>query len=264
MIEKRQLRWLASTVIAAAGLMGWSAVGFSQESPKLAVAPIEDEQETCNCYWDRDCGTGGDCTGYFQCKLSGKLDGTCKKPAADVEVLGKAAQRLRLEAEPEELAAAVDFYFQAYLSPARKGDGPADLRSFSRAKAIWLSSSNQTIHEVVQEAVHEALDTTIGFDFVYPQPLCVSRSQRGNLRAVPEAGAELIEAVRDGLVQGLLTRDATVIEQNLAGFWARHPDYHPNHTGRYYPHGHAGESSDPQALQREALGQILQRLLELL
>ena len=228
-----------------------------------------DEGCTCTCYWDADCGTGGDCTGYGNCTLSGKLDGTCKKDA-ELELLAispgdaRRSQELRFAAEPEELAAAVDFYFKAYLKPARLGDGTADAALFSRAQAIWLGERTRELHAVVQEAIHEALDTTLGFDFVFPQPACFNPSRLGNVRAVPEAGPGLIQTVRTGFLEGILNRDPSAVDQPLREFWKRNPEYHPNHTGRYYPHGHTGESHDAESVQREALQKILGRLIELM
>jgi hypothetical protein len=236
--------------------------------PLSAAGAIIVEPVTCTCYWDADCGTGGDCTGYGKCTRSGKLDGTCKtvvvvdQPQAILS--GDAPQQLRFAAEPEELAAAVDLYFKAYLKPARLGDGTADARLFSRAQAVWLGSRTQELHAAVQEAIHEALDTTLGFDFVFPEPACFNPSGLGNLRAVPEAGPGLIQAVRIGFTEGILNRDPSAVDQPLREFWKQNPDYHPNHTGRYYPHGHTGESHDPELAQREALQRILTRLIELM
>jgi len=130
---------------------------------------------SCNCYYDRDCpGTEKpDCTGYFQCKLNGKLDGTCKAktvtvddPAEPVDP-NRASDEYRVVRQPSPppdsaaVAAAVELYVKAYLPPILAGTGRADATFVREAQSVDLGYHHALRHLTIQEAVNEALDATL-------------------------------------------------------------------------------------------------------
>jgi hypothetical protein len=186
----------------------------------------------CSCYFDDECDLL--CGGYGQCTPNGKADGTCGpwKPHGgifDAVAWSKAA----------------DLYFEAYQVPVKAGEGRPDERLLQVAGKIELGDDTRGNHEVLQQVIFECLDAALGFDFQFPQP----GQSTGNIRGVPPEATELVEAVRKGFVNALVKKDPNVAAVPIREFWKNHPNYVPRHTGRYYPHGHAGPPPNPEKSQ---------------
>jgi hypothetical protein len=139
------------------------------------------------------------------------------------------------------LIEALELYFDAYLVPISEGEGRPSLEILTQAESVGLSAVQRT---EVRNAVHRALDAVIGFDFEYPQGPPASLGNTGvasfgNIRGTPDGATAIAMAARTAMVNAISTRNLNAIAGPLEGFWATHPDFHPNHTGREYPHGHA-------------------------
>lgn len=255
------------------------AVTTAQPAQAPLAADTGEDKEDCNCYWDSDCGdTTPDCTGYNKCKLQGKLDGTCQGRDAVPVDPGTTTDALSVDVgpaagpNPAAVAHAVELYVKAYLSPTVEGTGRGDIELIREAQQVDLGRRHAARHLKIQEAVHEALDATLGFDFLMPFPhgdlfggavYGYDSAHFGNVRIVPPAAPELVEAVRTGLVEAVRTGDAAAVAAPLGDFWQRNPDYEPFHTGRYYPHGHEHESQEVVHIQTAALERIAERLIDL-
>ena len=281
MTSKRTVRLCGRTALFACALLLVAAVAAADEAGTQTAIAIDDTAVTCTCYWDRDCGTGGDCTGYGKCTKSGKLDGTCKTVATEEPLphggaaTSVAALRLALPVPPADASAvrdAVELYVRAYAVPVDAGTGRPDATLLAAAQRIDLGARHAERHLRIQEAVHEALDATLGFDFILPEiygdlyggaVYGVDARLFGNVRFVPHGADEVVAAVRDALSAALADGDPAAVGAPLAAFWQANPDYAPLHTGRYYPHGHHGESHDVAGQQIEALTRIAERLIDL-
>lgn len=262
------------------GLLAFLVIpAFADDTTSSAQIGVigDEEKEDCTCYWDADCpGDDGDCTGYFKCKQSGKLDGTCKKKAdavpTELATAGKAST-----VDREALAEALTLYFDAYMVPVNEGTGRGDMGFLYAAQRVDLGSPRGfEVHGLLLDVVHEALDTTLGFDFVFPynsgdcrgtsievMRLNALSPEPGNIRIVPDHAVHMLMATRNSLLEAVRTGDAEAAAGPMQAFWDGHGHYHPHHTGRYYPHGHDGEETDPAPQQIAALQRIASRLLDL-
>jgi hypothetical protein len=180
---------------------------------------------TCNCYWSSDCGSNQSCGGYFSCEQSGKLDGTCRSSGGlspgDFPILH----------------GAVDDYYQAFLAAAMGGGGLPDAEISARAQGKSLSLEG---HFAAQQIVNDSLDVVLGFDFLRPQIMfCHGFGQIFSFRSFyPREAEELVDATRRGVVDAIRAKEPARVGGPIRGFWAKHPNYRPLHTGRCFPHGH--------------------------
>lgn len=239
----------------------------------------------CDCYYDHECASGNCLVPV--CSLDGKIDGVCIadggggdggggiEPAADDFFIGD-------DVDPLAVAGAADFYFQAYLVAVRRGEGRPDPGLLTAASDVRLgrkAHADRRNHRLLLQVVHEILDAVLGFDFQAPNALDVllpprRRSKRhfgglqgsdsdprfGGIRNVPPGAVEIVEAARSGFVEAVKSGDPDRVAAPLRAFWAKYPSYEPFHTGRYYPHGHAGEPTVPEASQIAALRARYKRL----
>lgn len=204
---------------------------------------------TCTCYWDSDC-TSNDCGRYGECTASGKLDGLCATAGEAVLIWDPGF-------DPSDVGDAADLYMQAYSVPVMVGEGRPDALLFCEAQKVVLGNANEANHEAIRQLVHEVLDAVLGFDFEFPQ----GDENVGNIRGVPPQAVDILEAARAGFVTAIMTENPDAVAAPLEDFWAANPEYHPNHTGRYYPHGHPGEPLDSLASQINALTVRVARIL---
>jgi hypothetical protein len=254
----------AIVIIATVGVLPARMVHALRAGP-----PTPPKLPACNCYRDYNCtGETNWCDildvncalgKKNHCTCNGKNDGLCKiwTPTPTPNPFTPQA--------PAPVIESIDLFFRAYLVPIDQGEGRADGGLLAAAYSIILTSNLSTtdLHRVVAEA----LDAVIGFDLVFPAwhvpyadpgqgmgPLVV-----GNIRGTPPGSAEIVRAAREAMLQAIETRNLNVIEPLLADFWSNHPDYHPMHTGRLYPHGHEGDES---LVPLEAQVQTLRRLVQ--
>jgi hypothetical protein len=129
-----------------------------------------------------------------------------------------------------------------------KGEGGMpDVDLVRRAQDQRLTTDE---HFAVQLIVHNALDLTLGFDFIGPQPSCIGADEDGQLDpgglgqmrlaakdALPEE-IELAEIVHQSVVGAIKANKPDIVAQPIQLFWKKHPTYQPRHTGRCFPHGH--------------------------
>ncbi len=162
-----------------------------------------------------------------------------KAPATNVDVFG-----------------AVDAYLVAYRDGilARELQPTDAMWAKATAAASPLSASADFD---VRRLVASLLDDALGFDFVQPTSdglehgngdgstvFNKGRAVHGFFRSVPDeaTSAALIEAVRAGVAAAFEKNDSRYATGPIVGFFSKYPDYHPMHTGRCYPHGHADYS----------------------
>ncbi|HMB54001.1 MAG TPA: hypothetical protein VKU40_11840 [Thermoanaerobaculia bacterium] len=277
-----QRGWTMYVVMIAAlllfGTAGMATADEAHGDTNPAIAIGGGGGTTCTCYWDADCpGDDGDCTGYGDCEESGKLDGTCKaKAVAQPRTELSSIDGLRLDlpqpADAGLVSEALDLYLAAYAVPVEAGTGRPDADLLAAAQRVDLGNRHAERHLAIQMAVHEALDATLGFDVHLPHlhgdlygGAVYGMNPRlfANVRIVPHGADEMVEALRDGLAAALADNDPAAVGPSLAAFWQANPHYEPHHTGRYYPHGHHGESHDVTHQQIEAVTRIAERLVDL-
>jgi hypothetical protein len=207
----------------------------------------KNEGVACDCYYACIPGNMCECADPNQkcnlispgCDLDGKRDGKCVIPPIMVPSFDTP--------DTPSLLTALNLYFEAYLVPVSEGEGRPDAEVLDAALAVQLGAGNEKLHSMIQDGVHEALDALIGFDLVLPMSpgkfndpgQGVGPPRFGNIRGTPALGVEIINAARTGIMEAIQYRNLNEIDEHLADFWQEHPDFHPNHAGRYYPHGHA-------------------------
>ena len=64
-------------------------------------------------------------------------------------------------------------------------------------------------------------------------------SRTGNVRGTPAEAAAIVDATHEAIRNAILNRNLNAVVEPLTEFWTANPDFHPDHTGRYYAHGHA-------------------------
>jgi hypothetical protein len=203
----------------------------------------------CNCYYTDNCkktGRGNKCkyvwTGV-SCQIVKKPDMkingvfVCGEPPnipqCDGLCMFKLARRLVWEeVQPFDVVQAAELYFQAYLQVGRRAGGPPDREIVRRAADIPLPVN---WHLELIDAVHGALDATLGWDFMKctVRPTCF-----GNVGQLTDVAAELVDAAREGFIAGLRDNNPDAVEAPLRDFWSRNEGFSPMHHGRCYAHGH--------------------------
>jgi hypothetical protein len=152
-------------------------------------------------------------------------------------------------------------YFDAYDRPMRAQTGRPDSILFFASRKIRLGrkkSTNIYNHEVIHDVFQEILDATLGFDI----DLSSKPNEIGNVKFVPHDAYEFFTLIRKGFIEGLKSENPKIIERYLREFWDKHKDYHPMHTGRYYPHGHAETIPTPFESQNIVLQQRIEVLVK--
>ncbi len=188
----------------------------------------------CSCYWSSECGSGQYCNYGSGCTVSGKKDGTCTTNSGGLGGFGA-------------ISVAVGFYFQAYEVPLRGAGGLPDIRLVRQAQTQALPAAG---HLAVQRIIQNALDLSLGWDFVGPQacigsgaPEHLGTGSLGQIRLpgkdAPPAAAEMLAAMRQAVLEALKGKDANLVAGPIQAFWKKYPDYQPRHTGRCWPHGHS-------------------------
>ena len=248
-------------------VVGLTLVVLSVQAPAFGLPPRE-TGVTCNCYrLDDMCPAS--CPGCTcdpmrggDCGLDGKLDVNCSPPPNPTP-----------QSNPSNLVNALDLYIEAYMVPIGNGAGRPDASLFDAAARVNLGAENQRMHGLLEDTIHTALDAVIGFDIALPRianiqceaPASdrgVGRSKTGNVRGTPPESVAIVEATHEGLRNAILTRNLNAVVPPLTAFWTAHPDFHPSHTGRYYPHGHSEyEGITPLEGQIRVLKQSLLFLL---
>lgn len=219
---------------------------------------------TCNCYYSSDCTGVNYCQGYGNCTPSGKLDGTCSTIAVANTVDSARSGQVPVKEKAEDVYAAVDSYFQAFLKAVKKGGGVPDPELVAVAQKAHLSQSG---HDGVERAVWVSLDAVMGWDFMYPNKLQRSWGAVGNIREVPSGAvaAGLVEATRQGLLAAIQAHDPAKVDAPLQAFWAENPTYIPQHLGRCYPHGHkeVTDEATSVACQTDTLQRVAATLIKM-
>src|SRR5215469_1357029 len=139
---------MKTTLSLVCGLL-FSGLAVAQNTN--AVASAIAEKETCNCYYSTDCIGVNYCQGYGNCTPSGKLDGTCTTIGIASDPTNSSKNRqVPVKEKPEDVYAAVDSYFQAFLKAVKKGGGVPDAELVAAAQKAHLSQSG---HDGVEHAV---------------------------------------------------------------------------------------------------------------
>lgn len=209
----------------------------------------------CNCYLGPDCGSedpGACYNGPLNgCERNGKNDGTCRLDAPKIDVAPIPSS------EATEL---LTLAFDAYEQPILAGGGHPNPALWAQIDA---AAATPKLAFAARVAVYEALDATLGFDLNLAEPS--EPGGMGNIRGVPDpqATVALLHATRDAVVGAIADHDPDAVAAPLQAFWAQHPGYHPMHTGRCYPHGHANVAP-PLPCQVGELKRKVAHVLELL
>lgn len=227
-----------------------------------AVATPVATKETCNCYYSSDCIGVNYCQGYGNCTPSGKLDGTCT--TIGIAIDPSTTTQAQVKEKPEDVYAAVDSYFQAFLKAVKKGGGVADPELVAAAQKVHLSQSGRA---GVERAVWVSLDAVMGWDFMYPNKLQRSWGAVGNIREVPSGAIAvgIVDATRRGLLAAIQTHDPSKVDAPLQAFWTENPTYIPQHLGRCYPHGHkeVTDEASSVACQTDTLQRVAATLIKM-
>ncbi len=225
----------------------------------------------CNCYYSENCqetGRGNKCkyvwtgvsclivpkphTKINDVYICGEIPGN---PQCDGLCTVKPIRPINWEEViPFEVAQAADLYFRAYLRAGVRGGGPPDRALVRRAGDLQLPIN---WHLELIDAVHGALDVTLGWDFM---PCTERNTCFGHVPRLEETAAALVDAAREGFVAGLLDNDPGAVEAPLRSFWSRTEAFVPMHGGRCYPHGHPDAHDEPTC-QIEELKADLRLLL---
>jgi hypothetical protein len=186
-------------------------------------------ETSCNCYYSSDCGSGQTCGGYFNCKLVGKLDGTCRSSGGggvwEVADLTVAAEGVRE-------------YFRAFEISAADPTGKTVAEAIAQLDRVQSRRLTGKGHLAVQELTLDALDLTVGFDLIRASTRLCTLPVPTLRVALHGPEAALVAAVREGLAAAIESGDPGRLEAPLRRFWSEHPDFEPDHTGRCYEHGH--------------------------
>lgn len=248
-------------------VVGLALVGLSVHAvPAFGLPPASTPGTTCDCYRIDDMCTCPGCTCNptrgGTCDEDGKLDVRCSPPPSPAP-----------QTNPSLLVSALDLYMQAYMVPVSNGEGRPDASLFNAAVRVNLGAENQRVHGLLQDTIHAALDAVIGFDFGLPriannqcqEPASdrgAVQPRQGNVRHTPPEAVAIVEATAEGIRNAILSRNLNAVVQPLTEFWTANPNFHPFHTGRYYPHGHPEYvGSTPLAGQILVLKQSLRFLL---
>lgn len=199
-------------------------------------------QTICTCYYSSDCrGRNSTCDLGGRCLPSGKKDGTCNIGTAP-PLIGSAdvppvEQNNLVAADKLAVSSALDAHFRSFIKATENGGGHPDPELLQSAQNVRLSEEG---HSRVERAVWVSLDAVMGWDFQYPTAVQKAEGFEGNIREVEggtSAGA-IVDADSRGLLEALRTGDTKDVAPPLQEFWAKNPNYQPNHLGRCYPHGH--------------------------
>jgi hypothetical protein len=281
-MEEKMIAWRGRklsrqlTVIGVAGLIGWmltactievrpslpdaqpateSNADFTLKEVPLQILPekcLLSDCVSCTCYWSSDC-TSGSCNYSSGCTQSGKNDGTCKVTTGSV-------------IKPDVLLAAeaIETMFEGYIVAGQTRDGLPDEGLNGQARRL-NSVLTPLQYGEIQETVFNAIDITMGFDFVHPRGDCVAYDARclGQFIIQLDArGVALLRATQSGFTRALTSNDRGVLAESLQSFWQENTDFAPHHMGRCYPHGHAEfPYASPLECQVDELGRLLDTFL---
>lgn len=201
-------------------------------------------QGRCNCYYSTDCvkGRHPTCQLGSNCLPQGKNDGVCEieaapQPTSSINTLSEESRKLR-SAERLVVSSALDAYFKSFLKAIEEGGGNPDSELLRSALNVRLSQPER--HDV-ESSIWVTLDALMGWDFQYPTALQRTEGFWGNIREVDgvRSAHAIVDAARVGLIAAVTSGDINAVSEPLREFWAKNPNYKPNHLGRCYPHGHA-------------------------
>ncbi len=226
-------------------------------SPVIGVVqPASAFEDICDCYFNTDCAVAGgqEYCNLFICDVAGKLDGVCfpgPEPGG-----GSGIDPLDLPLA----ASSVGDYFKAFLLTVRSPDGvptPEAVDVIRQAQESRLSIED---HLAVQAIFTNILDRLVGFDLVYaPRQNCGAAGKFPAYRGVRGKSVEaLLHTVGVAVTEAITSNDPRLIAQPIRTFWRNYPEYHPNHSGRCYPHGHDDYPYDtPANCQIEEIQAVL-------
>jgi len=203
----------------------------------LRVIGLKDlsARRTCTCSWNVDCRVGGRRLQFCDqggCTETDNNTGTCRAWAVG-------------DFSSPVFFRVVDLYFQAFITSARGDGGPPNMDLVRRAQDQRLTIDE---HFAVQMIVHNALDITLGFDFITPRSSCIGSDDNqidpgglGQIRlAAKDArreGIELAEIVHQGLIAAIKANAPDEIAKPISLFWKKHPNYKPRYSGRCWSEG---------------------------
>jgi hypothetical protein len=251
--QSSRREWFATAVKFGSAAVFASFVDFNKALLAGEDLPL------CSCELDRDCSETGrgnvcDSIGFknpAQCIMRPKPD----QRINGVPICGEAAGQPRCDgicrnrrrtgatwrsANPTMLAGAADLYFQAYLASGASG-GPPNAALLSQAMATPLSPdvfTSDAWHVEIVEAVNGILDLTLGEDFLKTPGFVF-----GEIPSLDAEEAALINAARQGFVEGLLNNSPDAVIAPIRNFWSQGTTYHPLHGGRCYSHHRPNEPS---------------------
>lgn len=244
------MRPIAILAIALATAVQAPLLAQSNGGPDdIALLMSSNSCETCNCYWSTDCSSGQSCN-YNGCTHVGKLDGVCKSSGSG----GWELPDLPLAAD------GVGDYFRGFVKSAQDITGATVPQAAEELKSAHRRRLTLQGHLSLRMLSLDALDVVVGFDLVAPTVRFCSAAGpvptfRGHLDAATEA---LLAATEAGLRAAIVDNDPNRIRQALRQFWAKYPDYEPDHSGRCYRHGHDDfPYESPEACQVDELTRLL-------
>ena len=229
----------------------------TRDAPVIGVIqPASAFTDICDCYFNTDCAVAGgqEYCNLFICDVAGKLDGVCfpgpePGPGGGIDPL-----------DLPLAASSAGNYFKAYSLTVRSPDGvptPEAVDAIRQAQQSHLSIEG---HLAVQAIFINTLDRLVGFDLVYaPRQNCGVAGIFPSYRGVRgEAVEALLHTAVVAVTEAVTANDPRLIAQPIRTFWRNYPEYHPNHSGRCYPHGHDDYPYDsPANCQIEEIQAVL-------
>jgi hypothetical protein len=212
--------------------------------------------ELCDCYFDEDCAVAGgqEYCNLWMCEAGGKLDGFCypgpnPHPGGGIEPL-----------DLPLAAASGGYLFSAFELTVQSRDGIPPRAAYELINKANQSRLTVQGHLAVQTIVTNVLDRIVGFDLVYdPHETCGVTGIFPNYRGeYSSALGELLRVTRLAVVEAIRANNPELVVAPIQEFWRMYPDFHPNHSGRCYAHGHPDYPySGPAECQIESIKRIL-------
>jgi hypothetical protein len=161
-----------------------------------------------------------------------------------------------------DVAKRVGKVFDLYIDAASRPDGTGKPTA-EQIDRMWQGFS-ATFCADFRSWNFTALRIMLGWDLAHGAldesgPAPVAREMFLAHIADPEATPALLRAAKQGIVDAITAKSADLVEQPLADFWSRFPNYRPAHIGNCYPHGHTGYRTalECQTLHLRALINVL-------
>jgi len=193
---------------------------------------LQGQHLPADCYFEHDCGPDRFCARWPQ-PLSNTHVDTSKSQLND-GLCYDAGIKSNPFYDPSQFRT-IGIWFDAYLDVGLNGKGrltPDQVNDIER-RANASSHPNLSSKQI-RNAVHSALQTTMGYDLKFDagEPWLV-----GIPKLRPQA-IELITATKEGFEAAIKSNNPDDVAAPIEKFWQHNPDFHPMHTGQCYAHGH--------------------------